>query len=92
MFINITKAKKLKSKGAILIDIRSPVDFASGTLVDAINIPLRNISKLMRVERNKPVIFFSDKNDNKDLDFATNYALQMGFDTYHIGSIDNWKE
>lgn len=89
MHININKAKKLLSKGATLIDIRSPVDFATGSYPNAVNVPLRNISQLMKMDRKKPIIFFSTDDSDPQLAQAVNYAVQMQLDAYSVGSIKN---
>lgn len=36
---------ELKAKGAIIIDVRSPGEFASGHIKGSVNIPLNNLSQ-----------------------------------------------
>jgi len=89
MKINATKAKKLIDKGATIVDIRSPVDFAAGSFPNAVNVPLRNISQLMRFDRKKPVLFFGKDDNDGELEQALNYATQMGLIAYNVGGLKN---
>ena len=85
------RAKKLVDKGAILIDVRSPVDFRDGSIPGAINLSLRQISQLVREPRTKTLIFFSNSETDDDLKSATNYATQMGFtQVFSLGTKENW--
>ncbi|HZX58738.1 MAG TPA: rhodanese-like domain-containing protein [Mucilaginibacter sp.] len=48
---------ELISKGAVIIDVRTPGEFASGHLKQAINIPLGTLqSRLAKLKKDKPVI------------------------------------
>lgn len=83
----------LEKKNVKLIDVRSPVDFARGTIPGAVNIPIRNISQLMRESRTRPLIFFGDDDHDFNIKQAENYAIQMGFlEIYTLGSLKNWTE
>jgi rhodanese-related sulfurtransferase len=49
--------KDLVSKGAQIIDVRTPGEFTSGHIRGAVNIPLQSISSQMaRIKKDKPVI------------------------------------
>jgi len=76
MKINYDKAMKLAGNGkAKLIDTRGPVEFNKGTLAGAINLVLRNISKIVTLyQKTDTVIFFG-----ADAAIAANYAFGMGF-------------
>ena len=49
---------KLKKEGAVILDVRSPSEYAAGHIIDSINIPVdelgKNLTKLK--DKNKPVI------------------------------------
>ena len=89
MKINATKAKKLIDKGATIVDIRSPVDFAAGNFPNAVNVPLRNISQLMRFDRKNPIVFIGNDDTDSELEQALNYATQMGLVAYSVGGLKN---
>jgi len=93
MKIDSTKAKKLmEKKNAKLIDVRSAIDFSKGSIPNAVNMPIRNVSQLLKIQKNIPLIFVGLSDDDKDMIQAENYALQMGFtEVYNLGSLSNWK-
>lgn len=76
MKINFDKAMKLAAAGkARLIDTRSPVEYNKGTLDGAVNLVLRNISKIASLcQKADTVIFFGS-----DAATMANYAFGMGF-------------
>jgi len=48
---------ELISNGAVIIDVRTPGEFASGHLKQAMNIPLNTLhSRLAKLKKDKPVI------------------------------------
>lgn len=89
MKINPNTINKLIKKGAILIDVRSPVEFAKGSVPNAVNIPLRNISKLLQMDKKLPFVLFGLSDDDQDLEKSVNYAIQMGLEVYNAGEIKN---
>ncbi|MBU1106185.1 MAG: rhodanese-like domain-containing protein [Candidatus Riflebacteria bacterium] len=48
--INPQKARELKDGGALVIDVRSGEEFASGHIEDAINIPLDQIGEKIETQ------------------------------------------
>ncbi len=49
--------KQLLQNGAIILDVRSKGEFASGSLKDSKNVPLDTLSSyLVKLDKNKPVI------------------------------------
>lgn len=48
---------ELMKKGAVVVDVRSKAEFASGHLKGSINIPLQDLSRsTSRINKSKPVI------------------------------------
>ena len=81
MKITSQKAGKLVDKGAKLVDVRSPVDFAKGTLPGAINIVLRNVSSLpSKFKKTDTLIFLGTVEDTKQFE---RYAEQLGYMNVH---------
>lgn len=91
--INGNKAKTLVGKGAKLIDIRSPVEFATNTIPSAINVPFRNVTTLaVKFDKKTPIICFGNEGQQDSAQFAS-YATQLGFtNVYVLSSINSWNE
>lgn len=87
-----TKARKIIEKdNAILIDVRDPVSYRDGTLPNAINVSLRNISSLAKFPKTTKIIFFSSTNEDDNLAASINYAVQLGFKSiFSLGAKVNW--
>lgn len=85
------KAKTLVDKGAVLVDVRSPVAFRDGTLPGAINLSLRQLSQLSSKPKNTPIVLFGDSDDDPTLKSAINYVNLYGFDkVYSLGTKEDW--
>ena len=49
--------EELMKKGAVIVDVRSPDEFASGHISRSINIPLQSLKvNISKLNKNKPVI------------------------------------
>lgn len=80
-------------KGAILVDMRSPVEFRDGSVPKAINLPLRNfVNKIMGMERSQKIIIFSNSMKDSDLRSACNYAEQLGFENIYVTEYSQLEE
>ena len=54
--VNKDRANKLVDKGALLIDMRSPIDFRDGHIQNSVNLPLKNFTnKLIGLKRNQKI-------------------------------------
>jgi rhodanese-related sulfurtransferase len=85
------KAKKLVDGGALLFDVRSPVQFRDGSIPGAANISPRQASSLMKHPKATKLVFFGESDDDDAIQTMVNYASQLGFlNVYTFGSIDNW--
>lgn len=74
------KAEKLLKKGAILVDMRSPVAFRDGHIAESVNLPLKNFTNLlMKTDRKKAIIIYGDTPNDTDMSVGYNYAEQLGF-------------
>ena len=76
---------KLMEKGALLVDMRSPVSFRNGSVEGAVNLPLKNfLNKLSGLNKNTKLILFSDTMEDSDVKTGINYAAQLGFNEIFI--------
>lgn len=82
--IDTKQAEQLVQKGALLIDVRDPVAFRDGTLKNAINLPLVNMSQLMTKDKNTKLIFFGKHRNDNDVQLAMSYAVQLKFPHVHF--------
>lgn len=82
--IDRKRAEQLAEKGALLIDVRDPVAFRDGTLQNAINLPLINMSQLMTRDKKTKLIFFGKHKSDSDLQLAMSYAVQLKFEHVHF--------
>lgn len=79
--VSIEKAKKImEKKPTKVIDVRDPVSYRNGTVLDAVNVPLRNISSLLKFDKKTHIIIYGDKENQKA---AVNYVIQLGFNNVY---------
>ena len=91
--INKTKLEQLLQKGALLVDIRSPVDFRNAHINGSVNLPLRNfINKIMSMPKNSAIVIYSNASNDSDLTQGINYAENLGFTNLFIGEFKHLKE
>lgn len=82
-FIHRQEADRLIKKGALLVDMRSPVAFRDGTIDGAVNLPLRNfLNKITGLDKKTKLVLFSDKSDDEDITAGVTYGVQLGFDVF----------
>ena len=83
--VNKEKALQLVSKGALLIDMRSPVDFRDGSIPGARNLPLKNFTNtIFGLNRKQKLVLFANDINDADMHRAVNYANQLGFADLYI--------
>ncbi len=59
--VSANKALELVNQGAVVIDVRTPSEFASGSVKDAINLPLDSISQKIAAatpDKEQPILVF----------------------------------
>ena len=58
--ISVTDAAEKLKNGAVLIDVRTPGEFASGAHKGAVNIPVDELNRITEVvkDKNKPVLLY----------------------------------
>ena len=78
---NVQELKNLiADRQALLVDVREPSEYQSGHIPNAINIPLRTISRnLSKIPSDRPVILYC----------STGYRSSMGVMTLHLLNYDN---
>jgi hypothetical protein len=81
----ITNDRLKKMTRAILVDMRSPVEFRDSKVTNAINLPLRNLVNHLTLIRDKsiPVVLFCADREDEELKMGGKYSENLGFDTYY---------
>jgi rhodanese-related sulfurtransferase len=89
--ISGNKAKSLVQKGAIVIDVRSPISFRNGTIPTAVNMSLKQLPLVQKHPKSTPIIIFGDQSDMQTLSLALTYVELYGFTkVYNLGTMENW--
>lgn len=74
------KVEKLVASGALLVDMRTPIEYRDGSIKGAVNLPLRNfVNKITGMNRKSKIVIFGTTLDDPDLKHGFNYAEQLGF-------------
>lgn len=77
--------KDLYAKGALIIDVRDPNEYASGHITNSINMPLPGISKSITSlkQKNKPIIAVCKSGGRSGM--AVSILKNNGIDAYNGG-------
>ncbi len=92
-FISSEKAKTLVKEGALLLDVRSPAEFAAGHIEGAVNIPVQELEAKLgtfpaKKEQNVVVYCQSGRRSAK----AREILQHAGYlNVFNLGGISNWK-
>ncbi|MCE1229540.1 MAG: rhodanese-like domain-containing protein [Firmicutes bacterium] len=83
--LSVETMTDLKTKGAIIIDVRTPGEFANGHSPESRNIPLDELgSHLDKLDRSKPLVLCCTTGARSG--WAQRYLKQMGFqEVYNAG-------
>ena len=89
--IDIDHAKNLLSSGAKLVDVRSPNEYAKGTVTGAINVPLEEIHDHLHKISNQSCIVFCNSGTRSHI--ATEKLKSHGHQkVFNVGPLDKAKE
>lgn len=80
----------VREKGAQLVDVRSPAEFAAGTLPGSVNIPVQSLQHAgTHLDRTRPVIVYCRSGARSA--HARSVLMQMGFtDVHNLGPITKY--
>ncbi len=87
--ISVKDARKHLENGALVIDVRSPDEFNSGHLPDAINLPLGKVKNLIpqRVTNRNRVLLLHCQSGMRS-DVAKKQLRSLGYaNTFNLGSL-----
>ena len=83
-------AKVLVQKGAVLVDVRTPEEFADGHAEGARNIPVSEItSRAGEIPRDHPVVVYCASGARSAQ--AASTLARMGYSVRNLGTLDAWR-
>lgn len=84
--ISKDKASKLIGKGAVVVDMRSPVSFRDGHIDGAVNLLLKGFTNLLMTTTNKKKVFilYGVTADDIDVVQGFKYSEQLGFESVYV--------
>lgn len=78
--IGKNQALELVQRGAMLIDMRSPVAFRDGHVTGAVNLPFRNfLNTIQKYDRKQKFVIYSTSVQDDDICHGTMYADGLGY-------------
>ena len=89
--INCEEAQALLTRGAQLVDVRSPAEHAAGALPGAANLPVEAIYQWVNsLERDQPVLLYCRSGARSGA--AANFLRNLGFgEVYNLGAYHAWR-
>lgn len=73
-----------QSERAMLLDVRTELEFAGGHIPGAVNVPVDNLrSRLSEIPRNRPIVAYCQVGQRGYL--ATRVLMQAGFSVSNLG-------
>ncbi|MBN2647210.1 MAG: rhodanese-like domain-containing protein [Thiotrichales bacterium] len=93
MFIACEDAKKLvKNNNAQLVDVRTPEEYESSKIQQAINLPLQELDRLAaQLDSSRPVVVFCRSGQRSQM--AKQMLVSMGFaEVYNLGPYMAWHQ
>lgn len=86
-----TQAKALVKKGALLVDVRTPEEFAGGHIDGAVNIPIDDLdARKGELPKDKDIVVYCRSGGRSAR--AKNLLAQAGYTkVLDLGAMSNWK-
>ncbi len=83
------EARRLVERGALLVDVRTPEEFAERRIPSSRNIPVEELKKRMsELPKKTPLIVYCHTGVRAG--FATQMLRKAGYRVYNLGSIGRW--
>lgn len=93
LFISCEDTKDLiNNKNAQFIDVRTPGEFMSSQLPNAVNIPLQELESKAEssIDRTRPIIVFCRSGSRSEM--AKQMLMALGYtEVYNMGSYTSWR-
>lgn len=86
--IDSATAARLVSEGALLLDVRTPTEFASGAPSGALNIPVQELAgRLDELPRDRAIVAYCRSGVRSST--AVSQLVAAGFDAHDAGGVAN---
>lgn len=86
-----TEAQRLVKQGALLLDVRTPGEFASGHVSGAKNIPVQELgSRLKELPPKGQTIVVYCQSGGRSAS-ASSVLRQAGYEVHDLGAMRNWQ-
>lgn len=89
--VSSSRAKTLVAEGALLVDVRTPEEFASGHLEGAINIPVHELTARLASlgPKSQPVVLYCRSGARSSRAQAA--LRKLGYEAvYNLGAMSRW--
>ncbi|MGF1911779.1 rhodanese-like domain-containing protein [Vibrio kasasachensis] len=71
-------------QGAMIVDVRTPQEFTSGHLKNAVNFPLSELDRhFLKVDKSQPIVVYCRSGNRSGI--AYDYLVEQGFTQVHNG-------
>jgi len=87
----LARAQALLDEGAMLVDVRTPLEFSAGTIAGAINVPLEELDRHLKVFGKQPVLLFCRSGFRSHIALEKLHSLGIQSNIYNIGALDRAK-
>ena len=88
--ISSDEAKALVKQGALLLDVRTAGEFASGHVEGAVNVPVQELEARLPAEKDRAVVIYCQSGRRSAA--AREMLLKAGFaKVFDLGAMSNWK-
>ena len=84
-----SRARRLVAEGAVLLDVRSPGEFASGHVNGALNIPVQELTSRMSELRGKPHVVVYCRSGGRSC-AAAEILQKAGHEVLDVGAMGNY--
>ena len=83
------EAHELVGRGALLVDVRSPAEFAERHVAGSINVPVEDLRRRLAGLPRRPLIVYCHTGVRAGI--AASILRKAGFEVHNLGSIARWR-
>lgn len=88
--VSAERARALVNDGALLLDVRTPAEFAARHVEGAVNVPVEELEARLPAERDRAVVVYCHSGRRSAA--AKELLLRAGFTkVFDLGAMSNWK-
>jgi phage shock protein E len=90
--VEINEARSLLQKGAILVDVRSPNEFASDALSGSVNLPLEELQHNIEKFKQATCLLFCNSGTRSHIAQQKLKSLGIDCNVYNVGALQRARE